>query len=313
MPHTTSLIVHIACIYISVGAAAEDSPTKTVAGQNVFGAVLFFSYIVAALVISNLIVADICTVSSSRYRASGLWPEEVPALNEVSLAGQKDEQVYQRAIGNQIKSRILFPVAASISFTVLSWNMLHFLVVCYQAWTTGHGIPLFYRLRTVADLYYQSKQVWAWATDSTLFQTFAEDLLSSPGTWKRVRLSLLYSYGCNLWMSMLGEQLNSLLPLTSSSANLDRSAIQRASFVDVFRIEPNTSSLLFTKPILHSHGNRQRTACSTPDYQASLTDSSSSPALLRRLAFLCAKRAQYVCFPSSTARSETVAFHTFPD
>lgn len=178
----------------------DDSTMQS--GPNVLGALIFFSYIVAALVFTTLIIIDIRALSSQDIDL-----DRRAKSRSVGVALSTKEKAKSIKVSKQKAKRtgwIYFPVAASASFAVLSWNMLMFLVDSYAAWTTERGLPLVYTVRSMSGVSMLLQQIWAWSTHSTLFKTFAEHLLSTPATWQRARLVLLYSYALNMWMSLIG-------------------------------------------------------------------------------------------------------------
>lgn len=181
--------------------AADTVQIKT--GPNVLGALIFFGYIIAALVLTWRIFSNIVALmmrKSTETERVGKWDGGNWSSSQKRALSTKRRKEKERSKGWRY-----FPVAASVSFAVLSWNMLMFLVNSYMTWTTKKELPLADDLRTLHGIAFQLQQIWAWSTHTTLFQTFAEFLLSSPETWKRIRLVLLYSYGLNMWMSFLGR------------------------------------------------------------------------------------------------------------
>lgn len=101
--------------------------------------------------------------------------------------------------------RVLLPALALASFSVLSWNMLNFLIVSYCQWAAAHGFPIAFNAGSVLRTGPKSLHIWQWSTGSNLFESFAEDLLTDDRTWTYVRLALLYSYMWNAWMSFIGK------------------------------------------------------------------------------------------------------------
>lgn len=194
--------------YVGKSSAASQDRLSSVpaAGTNIAGAVVFFTYIVAALVVTSLILRDILGI---RDRSTKLKEGGQTSYNKNNgLSGQRNKS-HPGETGMRKELRILFPVAASISFAVLSWNMLNFLVVSYIDWWHNEKAPSVGHLTSISGFRQQLWSIWVWATHSSLFQTFAEDLLLNSGIRRNTRLALLYSYGWNLWMSMNGKHYNS--------------------------------------------------------------------------------------------------------
>lgn len=166
-------------------STSYDTSTKTLnAGTNTIGAIIFFAYIVAALAFSSVIVRDILVLSSQHD----------------SRARRNDGS---RGLGARLVG--ICSTAALISFSVLSWNMLSFLLVAYAHWAREHNIVTSRSLMSLSGLRVQIWYVWVWATSSTLFETFAEDLLRDSKTWRWTTLSLLYHYACNMYISTTGK------------------------------------------------------------------------------------------------------------
>ena len=175
--------------------ATNPSEKEVLAGQNIIGAILFFGYIVAALVFTGIIVLDIGRLTSAPNThdcKSESIPHDVSARCSI-LSGRP----------------LLFSVAATISFAALSFNMLSFLVVSYSTWSLEHHITLSQPFRNVADIRWQLWCIWSWATNSNLFETFAKDLLSTEESRRWTVLALLYHYGWNSYMSVVGEEMSS--------------------------------------------------------------------------------------------------------
>ena len=162
-------------------------------GENIVGAIVFFTYIFAALAFTGFIVTDILYLSGQRK-------QDAPNLRKSS---RKRDAKISRGVRRTIVP--LCALTAFISFSVLSWNMLLFLVESYKTWAARRSLPLIVPRYDALGIRTQAWFIWSWATDSSLFQQFAEDLLLDPATWENARVALLYSYAWNLWMSMAGK------------------------------------------------------------------------------------------------------------
>lgn len=193
----------------AIASPAADTIPQPRTGGNVLGALIFFSYIVAALAFSILIVNDIARGTygdALRTREGATTKRNDHRPESATIIGTK-----RNSGGIRKEVRIIYPVLALASFSVLSWNMLNFLIVSYSAWAKTHGVQ---QTVAVADLAHPHRYflyIWQWSTESNLFQTFAEDLLASQSTWNHVRIALLYSYLWNLWMSFIGMSPTSLV------------------------------------------------------------------------------------------------------
>lgn len=149
-------------------------------GENIVGAIIFFAYIVAALALTSIIVADIFLTRSNQ--------EPAPNAKHISR-----------------RPASLYWTAALVSFSVLSWNMLSFLLVSYSRWAEEHQMITSGFYTSPTKFLEQAWYVWVWATSSSLFETFAENLLLDVRTWRRTMLTLTYHYVCNMYMSMIGK------------------------------------------------------------------------------------------------------------
>jgi len=190
----------------SIASPTTDDPTQPRLGENVPGALIFFSYIAAALVFTGLVVADIARRAKGNWignleRTAHSWDTKSPAS-----ARKETRRATADVSGRKARQglRVLFPALALASFSVLSWNMLNFLVVSYSEWARAHDVPVTLSAGTFLRVRPQSLHVWQWSTASNLFESFAEDLLKDDKTWTFVRLALLYSYVWNVWMSFIG-------------------------------------------------------------------------------------------------------------
>lgn len=173
------------------------SPTNIQVGRNTAGAILFFSYIFAALYFTSYLVLSISQLSK-QYSA-------------LSKSSYKESSQYRRKPqrkGEWVWHHGAFATFCALSlssFAVLSWSMLNFLIVSYLGWSAKHGVSIASPVLDLSHFMQWAHSIWFWATGSSLFQTFAEDLVSDPTQWKFVRAALIYSYTWNSWMSTLGE------------------------------------------------------------------------------------------------------------
>lgn len=174
------------------------------AGDNIAGAIIFFSYIIAALFFTGWIIADILSISGT---SQNLKQDDQMNNARVDVTNNQRIEATPEEIGTKKNHRKIFPVAASISFAVLSWNMLNFLITSYLEWWHMQGAPSADPISSISRFRSLFFSIWVWATNSSLFQTFAEDLLTSSRAWQTTYLALLYSYTWNLWMSNIGKCL----------------------------------------------------------------------------------------------------------
>ena len=160
---------------------ASVPPAPTVEATNILGAVIFLSYVVAALVFTGIIVYQLI----KKY---------------ASLPEQDAEKINS-------KLRI-FSCLSALSFSVLSYNMLHFLITRYQAWTAselGKGLSfhnasnqlVFLRKETLFGL-------WDWLRHSHLFEDFATTICLTKARYLWTVLALLMTMRWNLYMNIEG-------------------------------------------------------------------------------------------------------------
>lgn len=148
-------------------------------GDNVLGAVTFFAYIICALLLTGLIISDI----AKRIVHGPLQATET----------QSEKKSTSQDHGQPKLKAIWMLIFAAIGFAQLSWNMLGVLVVSYRDWALRNGLVYPRGLVGEEDIVNVRAYVWCWATQSTLFRDFAEDLMRSDEIWGSVRLSLLWT------------------------------------------------------------------------------------------------------------------------
>jgi len=95
--------------------------------ENVVGATIFFLYIIAALLLTTLLTKDVWKACENRVRSTDRHQK-----TQIHHAG-----------GPKFEPTIsLFATLAALSFTMLSYHMLNFLVQSYQSWTLSAGSML---------------------------------------------------------------------------------------------------------------------------------------------------------------------------
>jgi hypothetical protein len=156
-------------------------------GSNLLGAILFFSYIVAALALTGTIIGDIVVAHKAREKETE--------------AGKR-----RSAVGSVTVCRILL---ALTSFSTLSYHMLMFLIESHSAWSSANNlaIPAFaWRGRSLLDVseHINRLHIWEWAISSTLFGDFAESICTPPRHYWWTQKALLYSYAWNWYMAREG-------------------------------------------------------------------------------------------------------------
>jgi len=157
--------------------------------NNVFGAVLFLSYIAAALALTSIIIYDLYKLYERGKHLDG--PENPDRITK-----------------KRRKMQVL--VASSVlSFSMLSYHMLNFLIRSYQMWSQAHCVSLphsLLSLRSISELYSNvaGLQIWRWSKSSTLFLDFAETICDEPRRFWWTAQALVYSMAWNMYMSLRG-------------------------------------------------------------------------------------------------------------
>ena len=161
--------------------AVQPQPTSTdfrSAPTNYLGAAIFISYIVAALMLAYAITRELNTT----YRR---------------VAARK------QGLTSQWKQFRTFAALSAVSFAVLSFNMLSFLVTSYRSWSSNQDAAFSQRSATILDF---GTSIWHWTVHSTLFLDFAQSLCASqPGYWW-VMQALMATMVTNVIMQSAGRQ-----------------------------------------------------------------------------------------------------------
>lgn len=137
--------------------------TATTDTYNVSGAVIFWLYIVFALLLTGLVIHTIYTIPT-------------PTKRQDEDNQSRDDRV----------AIYVFMTLALISFTVLSYNMLRVLIQSYHEWAQIRGIAVpksIYGVDSLLGSRRTSLNLWQWSTTSTLFQDFAQALVGSEQRW----------------------------------------------------------------------------------------------------------------------------------
>ena len=164
-----------------------DHPAHTHDGpENVVGALIFFGYIMAAIFFTSIIIKDLVVRTSA--------PSTDPKHNSASPSLNGKVQI--------------FALLSLVSFSVLSYHMLGFLLRSYFEWATTRNIALqtnFHGMEGAISMFYRHNMVrmWTWATQSTLFRDFAEDILRPSNYWWTAQ-ALIFSMGWNTYMAFEG-------------------------------------------------------------------------------------------------------------
>ncbi len=163
---------------------------------------MFFAYIVSALVLTGLICRDLLQEYSGYATRKRLRAQ----------SARKDSDTGRPRAEHDIHLQVSILAALSaISFAVLSYHMLSFLIESYQSWGPSDSLT---------DV--SSAKIWKWSIGSTLFQDFAEVINNDPDRHWWTKLALTYTLGWNIYMVIEGENIARQVnpPLTKSISRL---------------------------------------------------------------------------------------------
>jgi hypothetical protein len=169
--------------------------------DNVLGAVIFFSHILAALSLTGLISSDL-----------------VKAFKAFSNLKANTSQRHGLVL--------VFTAFAAISFSSLSYHILNILISSYVDWAKNTNIslsPSFFG--ALGDDSFSLLNIWAWARSSTPFQDFAEVVCNDAVRFWWTQQALLLSIGWNTFMVIEGRhwprQLDLGINLTAAGTKCD--------------------------------------------------------------------------------------------
>lgn len=150
------------------------------APTNYFGASIFISYIIAALVLTSAITGEL----DAAYR-------RVKARRAGSAA--------------QWMQFKIFVALSSTSFAVLSYNMLSFLITSYNTWSESQSSV---SLSSSPSALRLAMNVWQWTIHSTLFLDFAQSLCASQQSYWWVMQALMATMVTNVVIQSAGRRWN---------------------------------------------------------------------------------------------------------
>ena len=161
----------------------DTSSTQETA--NTTGAIVFVLYVVAALVITGF-----------------------PCTNLVNTYLYLPKALYQKH-GLQQNVQI-FAGLATLSFSVLSYHMMDYLIESYQQWANDRTIGLPDQLYGKGGLLGSASErtplfIWTWLKTSTLFYSFAQTICKPYEHYIWTEQALLVTMGWCLFMSIEGE------------------------------------------------------------------------------------------------------------
>jgi hypothetical protein len=195
---------------------------------NAIGTALFGTYVALALSCTTAITISLLRQYSS---ISSIKP------------GKKEEDKQLKEIQNARKRHIkIYAFLASVSFATLSYHMLRFLATSYDEWATSKWLLI----RTL-----NTDHLRGWMWDSTLFQSFAQQLVGDGASTVWTQAAILATWFWNIWMAEKGKSskvgdMNMPLTQYSSKTRLhhqDNGAIHPA--------QPDSTNFIHSVPFHH--------------------------------------------------------------
>ncbi|KAI4108027.1 MAG: hypothetical protein L6R37_001309 [Teloschistes peruensis] len=162
--------------------------------RNVTGAVLFTGYVVAALLLTMMILGDLFKAYRTQIQARS-------CLKDMT------------GISKQLQVFIALAVA---SFSTLSYHMLSYLIFSYRIWATHTTSSTIQGLSGVFGVK-GLQSIWQWLTESTLFKDFAETICQSSANYWWTQQALLVTMASALFISIEGkavESIGQILPIS---------------------------------------------------------------------------------------------------
>jgi hypothetical protein len=148
--------------------------------NSYIGATIFLSYIVAALYATFTITYSLYTQYNTLFNKPYRSAKDV----------KRDAAKVVRA--RHIK---IYAFLASISFAILSYHMLMFLVTHYLEWAGDKN-------RSLSDV--SGDKLKKWMLESTLFQDFAKQLVKDAPNAVWTQAAILATWFWNIWMGQKG-------------------------------------------------------------------------------------------------------------
>ncbi|KAI4622486.1 uncharacterized protein J4E87_006428 [Alternaria ethzedia] len=144
------------------------------------GTTIFLSYIVAALYATIKISYSLYSQYSAIFNTSS--PSKNEKLNAAKAARARHIKIYA--------------FLASISFAMLSYHMLMFLITHYLEWSGDKS-------RSFSNV--SADQVKRWMLESTLFQDFAQDLVKDAPNAVWTQAAILATWFWKIYMAQKGK------------------------------------------------------------------------------------------------------------
>lgn len=154
--------------------------------RNVSGALIFLSYMLAALLLTAFICRDL--INQYLSLSKSLWNK------------------------SDLHTRLrTFASLTFLSFTVLSYHMIDFLLESYQQWAIDRDIELPLRVYGRSGLFGSSHHrtplyLWSWMKSSTLFQDFARSICEPQEHFWWSGQALLFTLAWSAFLSLEGRR-----------------------------------------------------------------------------------------------------------
>lgn len=173
--------------------------------NNYIGATLFLSYIVVALYLTSTICYSLYTQYTSVF---SLRPFSPPSKFKQNGAGKVETR---NARARHVK---IYAVLALVSFASISWHMLGFLITSFLDWNNTTTRNVFAVLSNNAF-----DKLKRWMLETGLFNSFAIQLVADGESAIWTQLTILATWGWNLWLSAKGTSKPTQLQFNVSTAN----------------------------------------------------------------------------------------------
>jgi hypothetical protein len=152
---------------------------------NYLGTTLFLSYIFLALILTSYITITLF----QRYQSTITFPliaSSTPPPRQIRDVRARHVKIYASL--------------ASISFAMLSYHMLNFLITNYGHWSGGAARMLRSWEGISRDVFVLKQ----WMLNSTLFEHFARELVDDGPSTVWMQVSVLGTWFCSMWMGGKG-------------------------------------------------------------------------------------------------------------
>ncbi|KAJ8108797.1 hypothetical protein OPT61_g7917 [Boeremia exigua] len=160
--------------------------------QNYVGSTFFLTYIVVALYLTTVL-----TYSLYKQYTSVIYAH--PSSPPSKFRQNGDGKVETR--NARVRHIKIYTVLALISFTSISWHMLGFLITSFLDWNGSSTRNILAALSS--DVLDKLKR---WMMETTLFNDFAIQLVADGESAVWTQLSILATWGWNLWLGQKGRQ-----------------------------------------------------------------------------------------------------------